>query len=128
MASEDRTAIPRRSLVELARDIATGEATPQELHEAFSAAVVLCEAGERPGFVALGPPGGGFIPVFTSEAELVRARGPVRWFATTGADLFGLIPEGYDLILDMAGPVRLRLRPSAVQRCTVAEVDWRSRQ
>ncbi|HEX6382315.1 MAG TPA: SseB family protein [Acidimicrobiia bacterium] len=125
MASDDQRAMPSRSLAEVAGDIAAGQATPQELHDAFLNAQVFCEAGDRPGFVAVGPPGDGFIPVFTSEVELARARGPVRWFATTGADLFGLVPQGYDLILDIAGPAPLRISPSAVQRSTAAEVDWR---
>ena len=109
----------------MAGDLAEGRTTPHEFHEALLSAQVFCEAGERPGFVAVGPPGGGFIPVFTSEAELARARGPVRWFATTGADLFGLVPQGYDVILDMAGATPLRVKPSAVEGTTVAEVDWR---
>lgn len=125
MASDDQRAVTPRSLAEVASDVAAGRATPQELHDAFLNAQVFCEAGDRPGFVAVGPPGDGFIPVFTSEAQLTRARGPVQWFATTGADLFGLVPEGYDLILDIAGPTPLRLSPSAVQRSTAAEVDWR---
>jgi hypothetical protein len=87
----------------VAGEFAAGRATPPELHQAFLSATVFCEAGERPGFVAVGPPGDGFIPVFSSGAELARARGPVKWFSTTGADLFGLLPDGYDLILDSAG-------------------------
>jgi hypothetical protein len=86
---------------------------------------VFCEAGDRPGFVAVGAPGDGFIPVFSSEGELARTRGPVKWFSTTGADLFGLIPDGYDLILDIAGPAPLRLDPSAVQGTAASEADWR---
>jgi hypothetical protein len=86
---------------------------------------VFCEAGERPGFVAVGPPGDGFIPVFSSEGELARNRGAVRWFSTTGADLFGLVPDGYDLILDIAGPAPQRLSPSAVEGTAAAEAGWR---
>lgn len=117
--------MPQRCLAEIADDFAAGRATPQELHDAFLSATVFCEAGDRPGFVAVGPPGDGFIPVFSSEAELVRARGPVKWFSTTGADLFGLVPDGYDLILDSAGPAPLRLNPSAVQGTAAREADRR---
>jgi hypothetical protein len=106
----------RARLAEVAEEFAAGRATPHDLHEAFLSATVFCEAGEQPGFVAVGPPGDGFIPVFSSEGELARARGPVKWFSATGADLFGLIPDGYDLILDIAGPAPLRLSPSAPER------------
>lgn len=64
------------------------------------------------------------VPVFSSERELVRARGPVRWFATTGADVLGLLPEGYDIVLDMAGDFPLRLRSAALRRHTRTEVGW----
>jgi hypothetical protein len=103
-----------RSLAETAREVAAGRVTPQELHEAFLDAQVFCEAGERPGFLAMGPPGEGVVPVFSSEEQLARARGPVPWFATSGADLFGLLPEGYDVVLDIAGEHPLRLRRAAV--------------
>ena len=91
----------------------------------FLEARVFCEAGERPGFVAVGPPDAGSVPVFSSERELLRARGPVPWFATTGADVLGLLPEGYDVVLDMAGDFPLRLRPAALERRTRNEVGWR---
>lgn len=85
---------------------------------------MFCERGEKPGFIAVGPAGAGLVPVFSSEREFLRARGPVRWFATTGADVLGLLPEGYDIVLDMAGDAPLRLRPAALERGTKTEVGW----
>ena len=111
-------------MADVAAEVASGQSTPQELHEIFLTATVFCEAGEGPGFVAVGSPGAGLVPVFSSERELLRARGPVRWFATTGADVLGLLPEGYDVVLDMAGDSPLRLRPAAVERGTKTEVGW----
>lgn len=111
-------------LAEIARELLAGSATPQELHAAFLAATVFCEAGEQPGFTAVGPPGAGLVPVFSSEQELLRARGLVRWFATTGVDLIGLLPDGYEVLLDMAGEAPLRLRPSALRPVIVPEVNW----
>jgi hypothetical protein len=110
-----------RDLAETVREVAAGRATPQELHEAFLDAQVFCEAGAQPGFVALGPADEGAIPVFSSEDQLARARGPVPWFATSGADLWELIPEGYDVILDIAGDNPLRLRRAAVGFTTIRE-------
>jgi hypothetical protein len=122
---DDEVMTPERSLAEVASEFAAGRATPQGLHDAFVSATVFCEAGDRPGFVAVGPPGDGFIPVFTSDRELARARGAVRWFSTTGADLLGLVPDGYDLILDIAGPTPLRLCPAAVHGTAAAEAGRR---
>ena len=56
------------------------------------------------------------------RASAARARGAVAWFSTTGADLLGLLPEGYDIGLDLAGETPLRLRPSALR--PVVEVSW----
>ena len=114
-----------RPLAEVAADVAAGGAGAEELHAAFLAATVYCEAGDAPGFVAVGPPGAGLIPVFSSEAELARARGAVAWFSTTGADLLSQVPEGYDLGLDLAGDAPLKLRPAALRAATAVEVDWR---
>jgi hypothetical protein len=47
----------------------------------------------------------------------------VRWFSTTGTDLLALLPDGYDIALDVAGPSPLRLRPAALR--SVVEVRWR---
>ena len=116
----------RRTLADVARAFSAGEADAQTLHEAFLAATLWCEAGDRPGFQAFGTQGSGMVPVFTSETELARARGAVSWFSTNGADLLDLVPEGYDLVLDMAGETPLVLRPAALRRTVVAEIDWRA--
>lgn len=112
----------QRSLADVAAGVAAGTATPAELHAAFLAAEVFCEGGTTVGFRALGTPGAGVIPVFTSLDQLALARGPVRWFSTTGDDLLGLLPAGYDLLLDAAGPAPLRLRPAALTRRVVVDV------
>jgi hypothetical protein len=88
-------------LADLARRVAAGTASVRTLHEVFLASTVLCEAAEAPGFAAVGPVGAGLVPVFTSEAELNRARGPVAGFATTGADLLGkLSPQQLSHVLE----------------------------
>jgi hypothetical protein len=102
------------SLADVARDVALGAAAPSRLHEAFLAAVVYCERGPNPGFQALGPPWAGVVPVFSSPDQLALACGTVPWFSMTGADLLDQLPEGYDLVLDIAGSTPLRLRPGAL--------------
>ena len=82
----------------------------------FAGATLLCEAGGRPGFLAVATEDGPVIPVFTSEAELARFRGAVGWFSTTGADLLDLVPDGYDFLIDPGGDHPLRVQPGATRR------------
>jgi hypothetical protein len=102
------------SLSDVARDVATGAATPEQLHATLLDAVVYCERADTPGFRALGAPHAGVIPVFSSPEQLALARGTVAWFSVTGSELLDLVPAGYDLLLDMGGPSPLRLRTAAM--------------
>jgi hypothetical protein len=111
-----------RPFSEIARAFGAGAAAAEAVYEAFLRARFWCEAGDRPGVEALSDE----VPIFTSEAELARARGPVRWFSTTGADLLDLSRGDHQLLVDMNGPAPLRLRPGAVRRSAVVEIDWRS--
>ena len=101
------------SLADTARDVASGVADSRRLHEAFLVATVYCERGADPGFRALGAPGAGVVPVFSSVEQLALARGPVRWFSTAGADLLAQLSAGSALVLDIAGQHPLRLCPGA---------------
>jgi len=101
------------SLAEAARDVALGRADSRRLHEVFLAATLYCERGTDPGFRALGLPDAGVVPVFSSVEQLALARGTVGWCSMTGADLLAQLPAGYDVVLDIAGPHPLRLRPAA---------------
>jgi SseB protein N-terminal domain len=113
------------ALVDVARDVAAGRATPADLHAALLASTLYCERGPSPGFLALGPTGtgAGAVPVFSSVEQLALARGSVAWFSLSGADLLDLLPAGYDVILDIGGASPVRLRPSAVERQTVVEIE-----
>ena len=110
-------------LADVAARIAAGTGDPAELHAAFLIARVYCEGGEAVGFRALGSPGAGVIPVYTSVEQLSLARGTVPWFATTGRDLLDLLPPGYDVLLDPAGLAPLRLRPSVLSSRIVVDVQ-----
>jgi hypothetical protein len=101
------------SLADTARDVALGVADSRRLHEVFLDATVYCERGSTPGFRALGVPDAGVVPVFSSLEQLGLARGTVRWFSLTGADVLAQLPAGYDLVLDIAGAHPLRLHPRA---------------
>jgi len=93
--------------------LAAGEGDPPALAAALRGALLYCVRPKHVGFEALGVPGDGMIPVFTSPEELVRWTGrETPWFAMAGADLVARFPDGYDLALDLAGehPVRLHAR------------------
>ena len=106
----------------LAQRLVVGSASVEDFHRAFLKTTLFLQAGDRPGFMALGSPPDALVPVWTSEAEMARSIGAGQWFSTTGRDLLGLLPTGYDLLIDPDGPAPLRLRPSALQRSVV--VGW----
>lgn len=109
----------RTGLVDAANTVAAGAAGVEHLYRAFRPATVYCERATRPGFRALGRPGDGMVPVFTSPAQLALARGPVGWFSLRGTDLLDLLPVGYDILLDLAGASPLLLRPGRIGRRAV---------
>jgi len=93
-----------------------GELDGPALHEAFCAAQVFCQAGERPGFLAVdGEHGDRVVPVFTSLVALARATGQTAWFSTVGQDVLDLLPDGYDVVVDPGSPHTVRLRGDATQ-------------
>lgn len=97
------------------------EEAGRAVFEAFLRARVFCQATEppaHPGVLALGGPGNGVVPVFSSLEELGRFRAardetgePVRWFATSGADLLGLVPDGYGVLVDPGSDHAVLLHP-----------------
>lgn len=76
---------------------------PRGVREALLRGRWYFQRGESPGFVAVGEPGAALIPTFSSPTELVRYAGACEWFSTTGEDLMTLLPEGYGLVVDVAG-------------------------
>ncbi len=123
MAAPPPAPPPAPALADIARDVAAGAAAPAELHAALLGAAVYCERGATPGFRALGAPGDGVVPVFSSPEQLALARGAVPWFSLPGSELLDLLPEGYDLVLDMGGGTPLRLRSAAVERRVLVEIE-----
>lgn len=113
---------PDRTLADIAADVARDAASGADLHAALLAATVVCERGERPGFTALGAPDAGLICIYSSVEQLALARGTVAWFELRGADLLDLLPAGYDLMLDIAGPTPLRLSSAALRRTVTIDV------
>jgi hypothetical protein len=114
---------PAPALADVARDAGAGRAAPADLHGALLGATLYCERGPAPGFRALGEPGGGVVPVFTSPEQLALARGTVPWFSLSGSDLLDLLPAGYDLLLDIAGEAPVRLLTAALERRVLIEIE-----
>lgn len=105
-------------------DFLAGELDARALHEAFCGSQVFCQAGERPGFLAVedgdDPP---TVPVFTSIVELARFAGQTPWFSALGQDVLNLLPDGYDVIVDAGTKRALRLRGDATVRVDPAPQD-----
>ncbi|MCF2533209.1 SseB family protein [Yinghuangia soli] len=100
-------------LTELLEQIARfveGDGDPPLLVAALRAARLYCVKPEHVGFSAIGPAGAGFVPVFTSLEQMALFMAePCNWFSMPGNDLLRLLPEGYDIAVDLGSlmPVRL---------------------
>jgi SseB protein N-terminal domain len=113
----------------------TGSLSAAEFTDRFRQSRVYALRRESPGFVAVGPPGAGYIPIFSSLTELARygATFPSRyaegvdWLSTTGEDLLTLLPEGYGLVVNVASEHAVRLDATAIDRQPVLTVHRRDR-
>jgi hypothetical protein len=76
---------------------------PRAVREALLRGRWYFQRGESPGFLAVGERGTAVVPAFSSPSELVRYAGACEWFSLTGEDLMTLLPEGYGLVVDIAG-------------------------
>ncbi|MFG1943150.1 SseB family protein [Nonomuraea sp. NPDC048826] len=77
----------------------------EDAFRTFSRTRLYCEAGETPGFIAVGPPGEGLVPAFTLPEGLAayaeaKGQSEPRYFSATGRDLLALVPEGYGVLVD----------------------------
>ncbi|GAA2506611.1 hypothetical protein GCM10010406_49040 [Streptomyces thermolineatus] len=81
----------------------------------FLRSTVYFQRPEEPGFLAVGEPGSGMIPVFSSLAELARFAGACAWASTIGEDLLGLAPAGFVFLLDPLGRHPHRFDPGPWQ-------------
>jgi SseB protein N-terminal domain len=69
----------------------------------------------RPAVAAFGPPGAGYVAMFSSAATLELHAGECDWASATGRDLLQLVPDGYGIVLDPAGPHAAVLPATAIQ-------------
>ncbi|MEU9356068.1 SseB family protein [Streptomyces griseoloalbus] len=142
-------------LAEVVRRAKVGEASPQDVFDAFLRARVYCERPDEPGFLtvtapthpnpgtsrssrildlATGPdtaadvtPPDRLVPVFTSLEQFQLFTGGGAWFSTTGADVLDLLPPGLDVWLDPTAEHTVRLSSAATRTEPVLHISYRPR-
>lgn len=148
-----RQPVDTADLAETVRRAKRGEASPQDVFDAFVRARVYCERPEEPGFLTTTapepPPGDApprsrildlattttapapaparLVPVFTSLKHFELFTGGGAWFSTTGADLLDLLPPGLDVWLDPAAEHTVRLAAAATAVEPVLHISYRPR-
>ncbi|GGV86561.1 hypothetical protein GCM10010294_67310 [Streptomyces griseoloalbus] len=142
-------------LAEVVRRAKAGEASPQDVFDAFLSARVYCERPAEAGFLTLTAPtrpaagtsSGSrildlatapdpsadvtppdrLVPVFTSLEQFELFTGGGAWFSTTGADILDLMPPGLDVWLDPAAEHAVRLSTAATRTEPVLHISYRPR-
>ncbi|MFJ9661488.1 SseB family protein [Streptomyces griseoflavus] len=129
-----------------------GEASPQDVFDAFLRTRVYCERPEKPGFLTMNAPESAaddapprsrildlataepaapaatrLVPVFTSLEQFQLFTGGGAWFSTTGADLLDLLPPELDVWLDPAAEHTVRLASAATAAEPVLHISYRPR-
>jgi hypothetical protein len=98
---------------------AAGAVDGAALQAAFETATLfvrrLPSASGGPALAAVGPPGAGYVVVHASLRTLAAHAGPCDWASAPGAELLDLVPPGYGVLVDPAGPHPAVLPPGALR-------------
>jgi SseB protein N-terminal domain len=98
---------------------AAGQVDTDELQAAFEAAPLFVHRvpgpSGRPAVAALGRQGAGYLAMYSSLATLGAHAGECDWACASGRDLLQLVPAGYGIVLDPAGPHPAVLAATAIQ-------------
>ena len=101
-----------------------------QLQAAFEASTVYVQRTTtedgRPAVVAVGQPGAGYVAFFSSLESLAAHAGECDWASAPGRDLVDLVPEGYGLVVDPAGPHPAVMPATALRRAVVISKGQRS--
>ncbi len=101
-----------------------------QLQAAFEASTVYVQRTTtddgRPAVVAVGQPGAGYVAFFSSFESLAAHAGECDWASAPGRDLVDLVPEGYGLVVDPAGPHPAVMPARAMRRAVVISKGQRS--
>ncbi len=88
-------------LAEAARGFKGGQIDAEDFIAQLLQSELYCRRGPEIGFQAWGPPGQGWVSVYSSERTLLAGEGEAcPWFSGPGADLLRLVPDGYGVVLD----------------------------
>jgi hypothetical protein len=114
------TPITGEDLTPVLAAFAAGSVDGAELQAAFETATLFVRrvpsASGGPALAAVGPPGAGYVVVHASRRTLAAYAGPCDWASAPGADLLDLVPPGYGLLVDPAGPHPAVLPARALRR------------
>ena len=95
----------------------------EQLQRAFDTATVFVQRTTtddgHPAVVAVGQPGAGYVAFFSSLQSLAAHAGECDWASGPGRDLVDLVPEGYGLVVDPAGPHPAAMPAAAMRRGVV---------
>ena len=76
--------------------------------------------------VAVGQPGAGYVAFFSSLESLAAHAGECDWANAPGRELVDLVPDGYGLVVDPAGPHPAVMPARAMRRAVVISRGERS--
>ena len=117
------TAVAHRDLAAALAAWRADELDNGQLQVAFDAATVYVQRTTtddgRAAVVAVGQPGAGCVALFSSLESLAAHAGECDWASAPGRDLVDLVPDGYGVVVDPAGPHPAVLPAAALRRGVV---------
>ena len=99
----------------VARRFRSGEPVAEELTLSFAIATLYCRRDKTPGFLAVGNPAKGLVPMYSSKEKLFASEGECPYFCGHGYQLAGLVPPGYGILLDLGSDSELVLESWALE-------------
>lgn len=120
---------PQHDLAPVVAGWAAGEVSPEAFQSAFESATLWVRrvggAQGGPAVAAVGEPGAGYLALYTSPESLAGHVGECDWACGSGRDLLALVPAGYGLVVDPAGPHPAVLPAGALRRGVVVTREQR---
>ncbi|HWE56485.1 MAG TPA: SseB family protein [Acidimicrobiales bacterium] len=110
-------------LAEVARGFKGGRVDAEQFLAALLESELYCRRGAEIGFQAWGPPGQGWVSVYSSERTLLAGeRQACPWFSGPGAHLLGLVPDGYGVVFDPGSDSQVIVGRAPAEQTETVEV------